>query len=375
MTLAMSWIANDVGYVVADSVSTDSRGPDGRPTTTSFGEASSVGPDGHAAETSVKVVRIGERHVATLAGDGRAGLAALEALDSRVRAGETVRDALAFVQAHHAGDFVLLVVGTDGTAASIYELRGDKLAEHYEDSSIVIVGSAAANAGFKNFLTKTVEAFSKDPDLASNPTRLLTEVIAAVQAQGPRQTQMHRGVGGAIFGLHVSVDGLRPQDDVLYVFFERGPSTITIKRAVQSGWRRWMAFARAYFHESDGRWTSSTSFYATTVNPVSEGTFEAEARALLESADTPRFVAWVDVATSGLVLFEQTPYVTESIHSVVLEVDGPSFAFREQHAAILNALPTLDELKREDRRNGFWFINSEAALRRLVENGTIRRRG
>ena len=203
---------------------------------------------------------------------------------------------------------------------------------------------------------------------------MLVEAIVAIQAQGPRQSQMHRGIGGVVHGLLCDSSGPRGHADTLFILFERRDEDVVIKRFVLSGWRDRLPFVLPYFRDAkQGRWRAGDiAVRAEKVGAPLFDEFEAQfAEFFAAGVVKPRYVAWVNVATSGAVIFEQTDYVCGDLCSIDLEPTGGDFVMHPKHGRILMSMPPLEALQ-AGKPNALWFIGKEDDLKKIVMTGRVK---
>jgi hypothetical protein len=251
---------------------------------------------------------------------------------------------------------------------SIFKLADDQLSETYEDGAVVISGSAGP--GLRGLSKQTVTAWSQHDDLRSAPDLMLANVLVAMQAQGPRQPQIERGIGGTMFGLCATRDSVRRHDDILYVLAEpRSDGAIVIKRFIHSGWRGDVAFTRG-FHARNGQLHElQPKLLMTSVNPITEDQARETFVALRNTLHAPRFVAWVDVRSSAVLMFEQNPFTERLLGGFRFE--GPEdIAYATAHASehVLATFPALADVQRRGIVP-FWFIASPADVAQLIATG------
>ena len=225
MTYCVGWKTLNAVYLIADTAITSFKPL--QCDTTSFGEkqgtesGKDTGP--LVEERALKITQLGKSAAATFAGDVKRGRALTEILEARLNEGDSPRKALEDAVKQNAPFPVdeavhFLFAFFDDGKPFLLALDTSQSDIAHEVHGIIHLGSL--NSGFHDLTEKfIVPLMRKEIELqnAKHSERVLAQALAVVQSYGIHDYLIEKGVGGAFFGLRISLEGVRWQPDILYV--------------------------------------------------------------------------------------------------------------------------------------------------------------
>lgn len=225
MTYILGWRFGQSAYIVADTALTLAR-----PTreerdrviadqTTSFGELVVRETERVVAEGVLKLIHLDQLAVA-FCGDVRTARSVAEAIAFRLRQGVLPREAVQNALLSNApfsdsSRQIHLIIGIPASREPIllaFNIEGDQRLHEVQDETLVQFGSILpSHKSLTATLLKQLAVFRDEPG------RLLACALGIIQSFGVHDYLLSQGAGGSFVGLRVGPNGIRWQQDLLYV--------------------------------------------------------------------------------------------------------------------------------------------------------------
>lgn len=221
MTVNVGWIHEGTAFLVADSAVTFNGMVTLDRSETSFGEIHIQDPNKTVLEGTIKVAQLSKRAVAVFAGEVEPAVNSARYVRRALAAGDSVLGALRELRVNGGAQGISLLVAeaNEDDGPCLWQLDEKGLQQFRDALQPIVIGSATD--AHRKFIEATVVHLAGNGACLQSPGHYLTACVVAFQGQGPRQSTLPSGVGGAFFGALVTPAYAALQNDILWVVYDR----------------------------------------------------------------------------------------------------------------------------------------------------------